>query len=196
MEESPAPPAPPKEAAASEEAAVQEETPRGKRRRLHVPTSVLVTIALAVVSVWVAPALTRQWEDRKSARDLQAEITETISAVSARALGQLVSAAETPGGDTDIERAKQEWLIVQYRVQARIAAYFSSEAGNTWRHHAALVDSMFVLAQVAEHPGRPVTNQYVMCRAPVVTRRCWKSAVEYMGRAWNTIEKRPTRHTR
>jgi hypothetical protein len=147
---------------------------------------VLVTIALAVVSVWVAPALTRQWEDRRSARDLQAELTETISAASAQALGQLVSAAETPGGDTDIERAKEEWLIAQYRVQARIAAYFSSEASETWRTHAQLVDSMFVLSQVAEHPGRPLRNQNFSCSG--LQSDPLHCAVEYLGAAWIDVQ--------
>ena len=174
-----------KEEPVSQEAAQEEKSPRKSRR---IPTALLVTIALGVVSVWVAPALTRQWEDRKSARDLQAELTETISAASARALAQLASAAENPGGDTDIERAKQEWLIAQYRVQARIAAYFSNRAWNTWLNHADLVDAMFVLLQVAEHPRRPVTNQHVACAAPVETRRCWKDAVEYMARAANEVE--------
>jgi hypothetical protein len=169
----------------SEEAAQEEKSPRKSRR---IPTALLVTIVLGVVSVWVAPALTRQWEDRKSARDLQAELTETISAASARALAQIVSAAENPGGDTDIERAKQEWLIAQYRVQARIAAYFSDRAWNTWLYHADLVDAMFVVLQVAEHPRRPVENQHVVCSAPVETRRCWKDAVEYMARAANEVD--------
>lgn len=179
------PPARPDGEAMSEGAAREEKSPRKPRR---IPTAVFVTIALAVLSVWVAPALTRQWEDRKSARDLQAEISETMSAASAQALGQMVSAAENPGGGTDIERAKQEWLIAQYRVQARLAAYFSYDAWNAWVDHAALVDSMFVLLQVAEHPRRPVTNQNVECEAPVETRRCWKDAVEYMARAWINIQ--------
>ena len=167
----------PDDEAVSEEAAQEETSPRKRRR---IPTSVLVTISLAVVSVWVAPALTRQWEDRKSARDLQAELTETISAASAQALGQLESAAETPGGDTDIERAKQEWLIARYRVQARIAAYFSSEASDAWRNHADLVDSMFVLSQVAEHPGRPLRTQNFSCGVESGPLHC---AVEYLADA-------------
>jgi hypothetical protein len=175
----------PKDELVSEEAAQEEKSPRKPRR---IPTALLVTIVLAVVSVWVAPALTRQWEDRKSARDLQAELTETISAASARALAQLASAAENPGGDTDIERAKQEWLIAQYRVQARIAAYFSNRAWNTWLNHADLVESMFVLLQVAEHPRRPVQSQHVVCSAPVETRRCWKDAVEYMAIAEQEVD--------
>jgi hypothetical protein len=72
---------------APEGAAAQEDKPRRTRRRPRVPTSVLVTLFVALLSVWVAPALTRQWNDREKARELKAAAAEDIATATARAAG-------------------------------------------------------------------------------------------------------------
>ena len=70
MEESaPAAAPPPDDPTAAEE--TRKDKPVPERRRFHVPTSLLVTILLAIVSVWIAPALTRQWEDPQTGAPTQ-----------------------------------------------------------------------------------------------------------------------------
>lgn len=97
MEESPPAPVPPEVTAAPEETVAQEEMPRAEPRRLRVPTSVLVTVLVAALSVWVAPAFTRQWEDRKQARELQAQMAEDIALATARTTNR-IEAARVPYG--------------------------------------------------------------------------------------------------
>jgi undecaprenyl pyrophosphate phosphatase UppP len=69
--------------AAPEQTAVQEK-PQRKRRRVRVPTSVLVTVLVAGLSVWIAPAFARQWDDRQKARELQAEVADQIGIAAAQ----------------------------------------------------------------------------------------------------------------
>ena len=112
----------------------------------------LVTLFVAALSAWVAPALTRQWDDRKSARDLQAATSELIATASADALAELVAAAENPGSTAAIERARKQWLRSQYRISARLNAYFSNDVWNQWIGHYELIGAMFGIVRVAEHP--------------------------------------------
>jgi hypothetical protein len=59
----------------------------GPERRRGVPTSVVVTIVVAALTVWVAPAVTRQWDDRQKARELQASLAQDVGASTAKAIG-------------------------------------------------------------------------------------------------------------
>jgi hypothetical protein len=132
MEESrPATAAPSDDTAAPAEPAPQEQKPARK----HVPTSVLVTILLAALSVWVAPAFTRQWEDRKQARQLQAQIAEQV-ALSTTDLGQRINSfarAETLTALTESELVKDYWQIKQAPIDVRLRAYFSQDMRSVWR---------------------------------------------------------------
>ena len=97
MEESAPAPAAPDENAAPEQPAAQDEEPPRERRRLRLPTPVLVTVLVAALSVWVAPAFTRQWEDRKQARELQASLAEDIALATASTANR-IEAARMPYG--------------------------------------------------------------------------------------------------
>jgi hypothetical protein len=68
------------ESTAPDETAAQKEKPRRERPRLRVPTSVLVTVMVAALSVWLAPALTRQRDDRQKAHELRVAIAEEVIA--------------------------------------------------------------------------------------------------------------------
>src|SRR6266516_4216128 len=69
--------------------------PRPWWRRLRVPSSVLVTIMVAALSVWIAPAITRQWDDREKARELQGNVAEQVSVASADVVGELLALADS-----------------------------------------------------------------------------------------------------
>jgi hypothetical protein len=154
MEESPPAATAPEEHAAPEQTSAQEEKPARERRRLRVPASVLVTVLVAALSVWVAPAFTRQWEDRQKARDLQAATAELISAGSASALGETLALADAPPDDVNIQRVRREWLVTRYRIQARLDGYFSSRSSMQWKAHAELVSRMIDVIRLADHPER------------------------------------------
>jgi hypothetical protein len=133
MEESPSAPVPPKEAAASDEKAAQEEKPRRERRRFHVPTSVLVTVLVAGVSVWVAPALTRQWDDRQKARELRVASAESVIAKGT----QVIYAATRPPlpgykPAADYDALVAQWYEDSAVVKAKLRAYFPTDISDRW----------------------------------------------------------------
>jgi hypothetical protein len=134
-------------AAASEETVAQEETPRSKRGRVRVPSSVLVTVLVAALSVWVAPAFTRQWEDRKQARQLQAQVAEDIALSTAR----LVNGGDA-AGDSRIEwRAiLDDWKVSHTRIDARLRVYFGPELRSLWKEFDWRIYDVAFLAGVAQ----------------------------------------------
>lgn len=147
MKESPPATASPEETAASEETVAQEEAPRGKRRRVRVPTSVLVTVLVAALSVWVAPAFTRQWEDRKQARQLQAQVAEEIALATAR----LVNRGDAAGVSSKEWRGiLDDWELSHTRIEARLRVYFSPELRSLWTEFGHEIYDVAFLARVAQ----------------------------------------------
>ena len=128
--------------AAPEQTAAQEEKPPRRHRRVHVPTSVLVTLLVAALSVWVAPAFTRQWEDRKQARQLQAQIAEQIALATANLAERIDSTVIASGLKNDHpddnrillddQAIKDYWRIRQTRIDAKLRAYYSPAVRSLW----------------------------------------------------------------
>jgi hypothetical protein len=162
MEESAPAPAAQNENAAPQETAAKSEKPQGKRWRLHVPTSVIVTLLVAAVSVWVAPAFTRQWEDRKQARQLQAQVAEDMALATAD-LGQRINSfARTQNLkgrriSTESQSVQDYWQIRQARIDARLRAYFSTEMRSAWLTFNEVVERAIELVK---------EGQYVASGAP------------------------------
>jgi imidazolonepropionase-like amidohydrolase len=127
------------------------------RRRLHVPTSVLLTVLLAALSVWVAPAFTRQWEDRKQARQLQAQIAEQVALATAD-LGQRINSfarAENLTGLTESELVKEYWQLKQAGIDVRLRAYFSPDMRLVWRTFNEFVEHEIGVVEMTKYvpPG-------------------------------------------
>ena len=137
MEESAPGPTAQDERAAREETVAQAQKPARERRRLRVPTSVLVTILLAAVSVWVAPAFTRQWEDRKQARELQAETGEQIARAAAITANRLTIARTQP----EFLDVLSEWRVAQTRIGAKLRAYYGPTLRRDWEQFDEAVTS-------------------------------------------------------
>ena len=155
MAESAPAPAAPNENAAPEEIAVEKEAVHGRRWRLHVPTSVLVTLLVAAVSVWLAPAFTRQWEDRKQARQLQAQVAEDVALATAD-LGQRINSLAVSnksgiGISNERQAVKDYWQIRQARIDARLRAYFSQETRAVWLEFNELVENVIELVKTAKY---------------------------------------------
>src|SRR5690348_1063391 len=88
----------------------------GKRRRLRVPTSLLVTLLGIALSAWLAPAITRQWEDRKKAQELKASLIAEMAVANARALavaqgGLLRTKRFTPSRQDRTQASLNRWSI-------------------------------------------------------------------------------------
>ena len=129
MEESAPAPAAKDENAAPEETAAQDEKPAGKRRRIRAPMSVLVTLFVALLSVWVAPAITRQWEDRQNARALKLAVAQEMSAGTVHALSDGLAAAMV--GD-DVRPVLATWDVARLNVEAKLRLYFGEQITQRW----------------------------------------------------------------
>jgi hypothetical protein len=119
------------------------------RRRLRVPTSVVVTVLVAAVSVWVAPALTRQWDDRQRARELRVAITEDVIVKGTRAI--YAAKAPLPGYKpaADYNALLAQWYQETAVLEAKLRAYFPKHMADQWaRFSNAYVEQVFYLAQL------------------------------------------------
>jgi hypothetical protein len=52
----------------------------------RIPTSLVVTLLGITLSAWLLPAITRQWDDRQKAHELQAVLVANMASASAKAL--------------------------------------------------------------------------------------------------------------
>ena len=140
-------------------AAAEEEQPRREHRRIHVPTSVLVTVVVAALSVWVAPAFTRQWEDRKQARELQASLAEEIALATATTAGR-VEAARVAFGKEQSQEVRQsiqsQWIVAHSRIEAKLRVYFSSELREIWSNFDTAVDRAIEAVYFARKRNEPL----------------------------------------
>src|SRR5215471_7729030 len=66
-------------------AATEEKKPFLRRVR-RPPTALFVTLLGIVLTAWLLPAVTRQWNDRQSAHMVQAGIVSDMTAATARTL--------------------------------------------------------------------------------------------------------------
>jgi hypothetical protein len=134
--------------AAPEETTAQEEKPRRDRRRIRVPSSVLVTLFVALLSVWVAPALTRQWDDRQKARELKAAIAEEMITSWTKPLAARHQYAQLFLADRAITETRREqiflsvdadWRIAYQRIAAKLAVYFPGQLETDWNQYGSAV---------------------------------------------------------
>lgn len=111
------------------------------RFRLHVPKGVLVTVVGFVLSAWLVPAVTRQWDDRQKEHELKAGVVADMASVSARALlgGEAVWSGQQP---TARERKQFEngWELSTLGLEARLRAYFPRSVVTDWEVYAWAVD--------------------------------------------------------
>jgi hypothetical protein len=99
----------------------------------RLPTPLLVTLLGIALSAWLLPAVTRQWDDRQKARDLQASLIGEMSTASARALGAGFNAIETRQSRSGrLRKAEQDWEIAGLEVEAKLRAYFPQRVVKSW----------------------------------------------------------------
>ena len=111
-----------------------------ERRRLRVPTSVLVTFVGIALTAWLLPALTHQWDDRQNSQELKAAIVADIATATAQALvGGEAIWAKPP---RPVNRAKlaDDWSRASLRIEARLRAYFGPPIIAAWQIYTWFVD--------------------------------------------------------
>lgn len=122
MEESPPSAGTPDENGAHDETGREDDQP-AQRKRSRVPGSVLITLLVALLSVWVAPALARQWDERQKARELQAVLAQDVAVSTAAALGD--GFAALAGTESlDPATAAKEWDTARARLETELRVYY------------------------------------------------------------------------
>jgi hypothetical protein len=99
------------------------------RRRVHVPSSVVVTLMGALLTVWLAPAVTRQWEDRQAARDLKARIAEEAVISALQAIEAGAGLAEGRGAHETVDAA---WRQAALKTEIKAKAYLENSTVKGW----------------------------------------------------------------
>jgi hypothetical protein len=97
--------------------------------RPRVPTSVVVTLLGAALTVWLAPAFTRQWEDRQQARDLQAGFAEQIVVSAFRTIRD---GARLSHGEGQYDVILAQWKEAGLTTEVKAKAYFAPPIVSQW----------------------------------------------------------------
>jgi hypothetical protein len=115
-----------------------------KSFRPRVPTSVVVTLLGAALTVWLAPAFTRQWEDRQDARDLQAVFAEQVVVTSFRTIrdgGRLAY------GQGEYDAVLAQWKETGLTTEVKVKAYFAPPIVSRWRDVVQNVEYFLIVCQ-------------------------------------------------
>jgi hypothetical protein len=113
------------------------------RVRLRVPTSIVVTLLGTALTVWLAPALTRQWDDRQHARDLKAAIAAEMVNSAVRTIRDGEPLAEGRGR-YDVIRAR--WLETGLTVKVKQKAYFPTSIVERWKKVVQEVEYFLIVS--------------------------------------------------
>lgn len=132
-----------------------EETQLRPKRRLKVPTTVFVTLLVALLSVAVGPALARQWDDRQKAREFQVQLVERVRATTADIQAELRSFAYSSQRDPWPVRDGifDRWEVSRLEVETELRVYYGEHGVNAWRSYVRAVKGLGVLA--AYEAGAP-----------------------------------------
>src|SRR5215211_4434506 len=118
---------------------------RPTRRRWRIPMPLIVTVLVAALTAWVAPAITQQWDDRQKAQELKAAVANEIAVEGTRSI-IAASTAPRPGERPAVARAqRQRWAEQAAVIDARFSAYFPNHIEAQWTQ---LVDQVVFLMLV------------------------------------------------
>jgi hypothetical protein len=139
--------------------ALETSEPRPSRLRLllrRVPTPLLVTVVGALLSAWLIPAVTRQWQDQQKARELKATLVSRISRDTTQALvksdfvsygrfgGTRAANGAPPFSDEQFNELDINWRQDSQEIEGLLAAYFPNVV-DQWHQYAALVQNTYFL---------------------------------------------------
>jgi hypothetical protein len=127
---------------ATNEAAPEAKAPAEKKRPLlpRIPTPLIVTLVGIVLTAWLLPAFTRQWDDRQKAHELQsALVTEMADASAPALLGGGNYWANKTGGGAEITRVADAWARASFKIESRLRVYFSPQVVVAWQLYSWFV---------------------------------------------------------
>jgi hypothetical protein len=160
-------------AEAPPEATQAEENPSHRRWLRVSSTPLLATLVGVVLSAWLIPAFTHQWNDRQKARDVQASVVSEIVSATAKALNDAQIASDAQAWKTTratvpsaangwTAAAANHWSVATQRIKARLGIYFGASASERWTTMSNYVTSTLFYASgtgyafddVKARPGR------------------------------------------
>ena len=131
-----------------------------KKRLFHrIPTSLLVTVIGIALTAWLLPAITRQWDDRQKAHDLQAGLVADIASATGHALVTANRADSLRPNHAIVgQQAATAWLLASIPLEARLRAYFPSEVVAAWNVYAYFVDRFVGVSKAQAYTtlGQPI----------------------------------------
>lgn len=141
------------EAAAGEPAERARESvpPKAVRSRWWwLPKPILLTLFGAVISAWLVPAFTRQWQDRQKEREIKVALVSDIGDSTSDALvtSQYVANRAFPGGNGQAEynRFTLDWARRSAQIEAKLRAYFpDNPLVDDWHEYSIVVQNDFYL---------------------------------------------------
>jgi hypothetical protein len=110
-------------------------------RWMRIPKAVLVTLLGLIVSAWLLPALTRQWDDRQREHELKAAIVADMASSTARALvGGEAIWSERPLTKQERRQIGDQWALSALETEAQLRSYFPSSVVASWAVYSWAVD--------------------------------------------------------
>jgi hypothetical protein len=125
--------------------------PRSRPRWLaNIPKTIVATVVVTLLSAWIFPALSHQWQDRQKAREMTASIVSQIGKNTSDALitSAFVNFNRFPSSDDPSRRGfnqdvfnqlDREWRTSSAEVEAELGAYFPQRVVKAWRDYRDLV---------------------------------------------------------
>jgi hypothetical protein len=119
-----------------------------------LPKTIFATIGITLLSAWLFPALSRQWQDRQKARELTAGLVSEIGEQTSQTLvtSDFFSAGRDPfviNGRFSQHLFNQldlNWRKANAQVEAELQAYYSDTILDRWKTYARLVQKTYFLA--------------------------------------------------
>ena len=97
----------------------------------------LIGIAL---SAWLLPAISRQWDDRQKAHELQASLVGDMASATAKALiaGQDALLVRQRPGEAG-RPGEEQWAIKSFEIESELRTFFSPTVVQSWNRYRTLV---------------------------------------------------------
>ena len=128
----------------------------GARRKIRVPTALVVTLVGGALTILILPAFTRQWEERQRALDLKTALVDEISTATGRSITSAEILFETFDGkpatfELRTSRVapglglRRSWLSDRLKIEGKLRAYFPPKIFHRWRaYDTAMVNFLYL----------------------------------------------------
>ena len=127
-----------------------------------MPTPIVVTVIGALLSAWIIPAVTRQWQDQQKVRELKASLVTRIGRDTTEALvksdfvsygrfgGARQASGAPPFSDDQFNALDIAWRQNSEEIEGLLAVYFPRQV-EEWHRYATLVKNTYFLLRPRDY---------------------------------------------